>query len=140
MGFGTDLAFGKHYETLLLDYIEHDTVEFAPKCCKGWDLELTYQGTKVKYEVKSDRMAHKTGNVAIEISCSGKPSGITSTEADIYAYFIVSPTIPPTLYLIPIEDLKKLIISPDFRRVRGGDGWRSEMVLVPLEHLHPFIF
>jgi hypothetical protein len=140
MGFGTDLAFGKQYEKLLLDYIEHDSVEFSPACCKGWDLELTYEGMKVKYEVKSDRMACRTGNVAIEIACNSKPSGISSTEANFYAYFIVYPTMSPTLYLIPTDALKELIIDNKYRRVKGGDGWRSEMVLVPIADLYEFIF
>ena len=140
MGFGTDLAFGKEYEKLLLDYIEHDTVEFSPPCCKGWDLELTHEGMKVKYEVKSDRMACRTGNVAIEVGCNNKPSGITSTEADFYAYFIVYPTMSPTLYLIPTDILKGLVLENKYRSVRGGDGWRSEMVLVPIADLYEFIF
>jgi hypothetical protein len=140
MGFGSDLAFGKQYEKLLLDYIEHDTVEFAPKCCKGWDVALTYEGYTVKYEVKSDRMACTTGNVAIEIACNGKPSGVSSTEANFYAYFIVYPTMSPTLYLIPTDALKELIIDKKYRRVKGGDGWRSEMVLVPIADFYEFIF
>lgn len=140
MGFGTDLAFGKEYEKKLLDYIEHDTAEFSPVGCKGWDVELTYQGVPVKYEVKCDRMACRTGNVAIEIACSGKPSGISSTEANFYAYFIVFPTMSPTLYLIPTDALKELIVDKKYRRVKGGDGFRSEMVLIPLIDLYEFIF
>jgi hypothetical protein len=140
MGFGTDLAFGQVWEKKLLDYIEHDTVEFAPPRCKGWDLELTHDGVKVKYEVKSDRRAYLTGNVAIEISCSNKPSGINTTEANFYAYFIVPPADTPNLYLIPTDCLKELIIDKKYRRVKGGDGWRSEMVLVPINDLAEFIF
>ena len=138
--FEPDLAFGKQYEKLLLDYIEYDTVEFSPACCKGWDVELTCDGYSVKYEVKSDRMACRTGNVAIEISCSGRPSGISSTEANYYAYFIVYPTMSPTLYLIPTDALKELIIDNKYRRVMGGDGGRSEMVLVPIADFYDFIF
>ena len=140
MGFKCDLAFGKEWENKLLDYIEHDTVEFSPPCCKGWDLELTYEGVKVKYEVKSDRMACRTGNVAIEIACNGKPSGVSTTEANFYAYFIIFPTMSPTLYLIPTDALKELIIDNKYRRVKGGDGWRSEMILVPIEELYEFLF
>lgn len=140
MVFTADLAFGKEYEKLLLDYIEHDSCVFSPKGCKGWDVELTYQGYSVKYEVKSDRMACRTGNVAIEVACNGNPSGVSSTEANYYAYFIVFPAMPPTLYLIPTDALKELIIDKTYRRVRGGDGWRSEMVLVPIADLCEFIF
>lgn len=140
MGFKTDLAFGQVWERKLLEYIEHDSVEYAPPRCKGWDLELTYQGEKVKFEVKSDRRAYLTGNVAIEITCNNQPSGINVTEANFYAYFIVPPADSPTLYVIPTDSLKELVIDKKNRRVRGGDGWRSEMVLIPMSDLAEFIF
>ena len=38
-----------------------------------------------KIEVKSERdIWQKTGNIAIEYECYGKPSGISSTEADYW--------------------------------------------------------
>ena len=36
----------------------------------------------LRIEVKTDRQAHMTGNVAIETRCRGKPSGISITTAD----------------------------------------------------------
>jgi hypothetical protein len=140
MGFGTDLALGKEWEHRLLDYIQYDTVCFAPPRCKEWDLETTHEGTTVKWEVKCDRMAYRTGNIAIEFCCNHIPSGITSTHADYYAYFVLHPSDDPTLYLIPTENLKRMIEHPNYRRIRGGDGFRSEMILIPLEDLYPFIF
>ena len=140
MVFCADLALGKAYESLLLEYIEHDSVIFSPPRCKGWDLIMTYGDNSVKWEVKADRLAFKTGNVAIEIACNGVPSGITSTEADFYAYFIVQPFNDPTLYIIPTDKLKDLTANPEYRRVKGGDGWRSAMVLIPLIDIYEFIF
>jgi hypothetical protein len=140
MGFGSDFALGKEWENKLLDYIQYDTVSFAPPRCKGWDVETTCENHTVKWEVKSDRMACRTGNVAIEFRYKGNPSGITSTEADYYAYFILRPAEDPTLYLIPTENLKTMIESPTYRRIRGGDGFKSEMILIPLDDLYPFIF
>lgn len=48
-------------------------------------------------EVKEDRMAHGTGNYAIEFECGGKPSGIEVTTAETYIlvdyeYVVVIPT------------------------------------------------
>ena len=139
MTFFADLTLGNEWESKLLNYVEHDTFTFAPPLCKGWDVATTYQDHTVKWEVKSDRMACRTGNVAIETRCNGIPSGITSTEADYYAYFVLQPASDPTLYMIPTEHLRTMV-TKNYRMVRGGDRYASEMVLVPIEHLCPFIF
>lgn len=142
MGFINDLTFGNQWERNLLNYIEHDTVVFSPKGCKGWDVELEYQGNKVRYEVKADRMAHRTGNLAIEFACNNVPSGITTTEADFYAYFIIRDGLEPHLYLIPTADLKAMMEEPkeEWRTVKGGDGWRAEMMLIPLVCFSDYLF
>ena len=139
MTFFADLALGNKWESKLLDYVEHDTYSFSPPLYKGWDVATTYQDHTVKWEVKSDRMACRTGHVAIETQCNGVPSGITSTEADYYAYFVLQPTSEATLYMIPTDHLRTMV-TKDYRIVRGGDRYASEMVLVPIEHICPFIF
>jgi len=139
MTFFADLALGNKWESKLLDYVEHDTYSFSPPLYKGWDVATTYQDHTVKWEVKSDRMACRTGNVAIETQCNGVPSGITSTEADYYAYFVLQPASEATLYMIPTDHLRTMV-TKDYRIVRGGDRYASEMVLVPIEHICPFIF
>ena len=75
---------------------------------KGFDLDLkdgllaenrlndTLRGAKI--EVKSDKQAWKTGNIFVEDSCNGKPSGISTTEAEFWAYEVRL----NTFYLIPI--------------------------------------
>lgn len=137
--FFQDLALGNEWESKLLDYVEHDTFAFAPPLCKGWDVETTYQDHTVKWEVKSDRMACRTGNVAIETQCNGIPSGLSTTDADYYAYFVLQPASDATLYMIPTEHLRTMV-TKDYRKARGGDRCASEMVLIPIEHLHPFLF
>ena len=94
---------------------------------KEYDLIITKDNNETRIEVKSDRHASKTGNLAIEYECNNKPSGITSTEADYYIYFIVHPDRDET-YKIPIDDLKNLV--KDCRKVSGGDGNRSKMYLL----------
>jgi hypothetical protein len=142
MGFINDLTFGNQWERNLLNYVEHDSVQYSPKGCKGWDVELMHEGCAVRYEVKADRLAHRTGNLAIEFACHRKPSGITTSEADYYAYFIIRDGEEPVLYLIPTADLRLLMEDPkeDWRTVRGGDGWRAEMLLIPLVELEQYIF
>jgi hypothetical protein len=133
--FQKQLANGNIYEMRSLMYMEHDTYEQKQGKFKPYDLIITKDGIETKIEVKSDRQAGKTGNMAIEYECNGKPSGITSTEADYYIYFIIysddiqeDGTPREECYKIPIKRLIK--IAKECRKVRGGDGNRSCMYLV----------
>lgn len=139
MSFFADLEFGNEWESKLLHYVEHDSARFSPPLCKGWDVATTYQDHTVRWEVKSDRMACRTGNVAIETRCNGLPSGISSTEADYYAYFVLQPASEASLYMIPTEHLRTMV-TKNYRMVRGGDRCASEMVLVPITDLYEFLF
>lgn len=42
----------------------------------------------VKVEVKKDDWTTKTGNIAIEFECRGKPSGISITKADFWCHVV----------------------------------------------------
>ena len=46
-----------------------------------------------KYEIKCDRWTMISGNIAIEHSCFGKPSGIETTESDFYIYYVLNKNI-----------------------------------------------
>lgn len=41
-------------------------------------------------EVKHDRQAHHTGNVAVEVSQHGRPSGINATSATCWAFLLAT--------------------------------------------------
>ena len=128
MGFRKDLAFGNDYEMLFVEKYHSDgnKIDMPKGCFKLYDVCVD----GVKYEVKADRQTHKTRNIAIEYECSGKGSGITTTTADFYAYFIVIPNGMYHLYMIPTFILRKYISEEKyFRIVSGGDGWRSKMYL-----------
>ena len=91
-----------------------------------------------KFEVKRDRMSSKTGNIAIEIECSGKPSGITATEADWFVYILSGDKYNDEIVLFfKTQRLRKLVaeIQGEKGYVMGGDGRRSKMVLVPIVRL-----
>ena len=133
--FLNQLKNGNVYEIRSLMYLEHDTYEQKKGKFKPYDLIITKDGKTCKIEVKSDRQAGKTGNMAIEYECNDKPSGITSTEADYYIYFIIyaddiqNDGLPrEECYKIPIKEL--IEISKKCCKVRGGDGNRSRMYLV----------
>jgi len=132
MGFHQDLEYGNAAEEFAISLYEYDEVGRAPKCVfKDWDFWLRSGDTKVFYEVKKDKMTKRTGNVAIEFECSGKPSGISTTKADNYLYFIEGENV---YYEIPVDYIKQVIAENKYKRkVRGGDDYRSHCYLFARE-------
>ena len=131
MGFKSDLELGELYQQKFLDLIEYDTAEMAQGCFKPYDIKLVYQGQEMFFEVKCDRISHRTGNMVIEHTCNGKPSGITTTTADYWVYF---PIGLPYCLVIPVKRIRKYIEMGKYLcDRRGGDGWRSQMYLMSME-------
>jgi hypothetical protein len=124
MGFTDDLQFGSKYEREFFDSLTNArriTGKFKP-----YDI---IDSNGIKYEVKSDRLASKTGNICIEYMCNQVPSGISSTEADFYIYFVVTQH-GYRLYKIPTDDIRDMIEKQVFHKsMSGGDGWRSKFYL-----------
>lgn len=143
MPFVEDLKFAHLYENLLLNYIheDYDEVEFAPQDSSQseWDVKITKGNFICKYEVKADRMSYKTGNVCIEYECNSRPSGISTTQADIYAYFVVKNANDCDCYLIPIKYIKTLIENGDFKKVNCGDRYKTKAFLIPLNKFSSFL-
>lgn len=124
--FYNDLEFGNKYE---IEYTKIKGLNDAV-ISKGknsyYDI-ITKDG--IKYEIKSDRMAHKTGNLCIEFECSNKPSGISITQSDYYGYFIVNDN-GYVLYTIPTEKIKEEIQKKTYKRtLKGGNGFKSNFYL-----------
>lgn len=143
MPFTEDLKFGEVYQSILLNYIHEDyeEVEFAPQnqAFKDWDVKVSKGNYICRYEVKADRLTNKTGNVCIEYECNGRPSGIATTQADVYAYFVVKNANDFDCYLIPVKFIKTLIESGDYRKMVGGDRYRSKFFLIPLNRFSSFL-
>ena len=108
--FTKDLSYGKKHENLVMKSMEN-------------------------FELKTDRMAHKTGNVYVEFQSRGKDSGIRTSKSDTWIFKIVSKGDRHLFSVqIPLTRLKKLV-STDYRIVPGGDNLTSRGYLVPLTHL-----
>jgi hypothetical protein len=60
--------------------------------------------------------------MAIEYKCRGKPSGIRKTKATYFAYYFPNLS-SKQLWIIRVEDLKKLIKDNNFSRVSGGETY-----------------
>ena len=110
--FDLDLEFGQIWETKL-------------------NKLLTEKG---KIEVKTDRMAHKTGNIVIEFESRGKLSGISTTKADYWMIWIEESGIG---LFIPTDKLKEIV--KDCKIVNGGDNNTSKLYLVPLNYILNYI-
>lgn len=94
---------------------------------KEWDIQWSQNGRIYTAECKQDLMAEKTGNVAIEVSSRGKPSGLSTSKADYYVYLIRG-----DYYMILTASLRLHISADLYRFVKGGDDNTSELYLIPV--------
>jgi hypothetical protein len=109
-GFAVDLLIGQAAEGTLAEVLK-----------AGVD-------TPVTIEVKSDKGAWKTGNVFVEYEYRGKPSGISTSEADYWAF-----ECDGTYFIVRRHRLVALVTAAkkEGRCVYGGDHDWSRGALVP---------
>jgi|TARA_X000001388_G_C2189443_1_gene106914 uncharacterized ubiquitin-like protein YukD len=114
---------------------------------KKFDLDLEYGKVREqmvadmlqdkKIEVKSERgMWMRTGNIAIEYECYGKPSGIAATESDYWFHNLcIEDEVFATL-VFDTNSLKRIIDNLDYKKsVSGGDNKAARMYLLNLQKL-----
>ena len=83
-----------------------------------------------RIEVKHDLQAARTGNVAVEVSHGGEPSGIVATTSDLW--IVVTDA---ELLFIPTARLRDFVIGETFPEVPAGDQHAARVKLVPLSRL-----
>ena len=98
-----------------------------------------FQG-KGGIEVKTERdMWKRTGNIAIEVCFKGKPSGLSSTNADWWVHILSDNGEIDTAFMFEVHKLRKkirrLVSRKEARIVMGGDNNDSQIVLVPISKL-----
>jgi len=126
--FKEDLEFGNASEFLLKHHLELEGINSTSINDASGDLRY-----EVMVEVKTDRKWQETGNIAIEIRRDGKPTGLSTTDSDIYVYVLDGVS---AFWYVRTQELKTFLKSIETRRVMGGDGNRTEMVLVTLSQFH----
>ena len=90
-----------------------------------------------KIEVKTERdWWKKTGNIAIEYECNGKPSGIDKTESDFWIHILSNGNDNYCKLVFDVPMLKRIVekYKPTHSRMIGDRGV-SNCVLIPLEEL-----
>ena len=144
--------FGKN------SYIKEEGGRWMPLTegyCKGHDLKVEedilfgkigeeftkelFEGN-TKIEIKTERdIWETTGNIAIEIRCKGKPSGISTTESSVWIHLLSVKGVIKGGFLFKVDQLrdkiKKLHKSGNLKMVMGGDDNLSQMVLLPINGL-----
>ena len=116
-----------------------------------FDLDLQYgqiyeEGLKVlleskgKIEVKTERDKwYDTGNMAIEIKCNGRKSGLAVTKADWWFHIFAKDGQVKGMLCLPVSELKNICRgfkrNNKLRKVMGGDGDRSELLLLPIKEV-----
>ena len=90
-----------------------------------------------KIEVKSERdMWVRTGNIAIEYECYGKPSGINATKSDYWFHNLCIGDETFATLVFDVPSLKRIIDNLDEKRtVSGGDNGAARMYLLSLQKL-----
>ena len=114
---------------------------------KKFDLDLQYGKVREqrvaemlqdkKIEVKSERdMWVRTGNIAIEYECYGKPSGINATKSDYWFHNLCIGDETFATLVFDVPSLKRIIDNLDEKRtVSGGDNGAARMYLLSLQKL-----
>ena len=112
--FDVDLEFGKQWEKHI-----DDMFSGAKKC-----------------EVKTERDTWtRTGNICIEIESYGKPSGLTSTEAEIWVHNLVKDNELCCSLMFNTDKLRKIMEDMKPYTVMGGDNNASKLYLVNITKL-----
>ena len=119
----------------------------AIKANKKFDIDLKYGqirenhvssmfGDK-KIEIKTERdWWYKTGNIALEYECNGKPSGISATQSDYWIHILAKGNKNHCMLVFEVSRLKKIINKyKDTHTRMVGDGGRSKCVILPIKKL-----
>jgi len=139
--FERDLTLGEKGEKIIMLYLfcnGYKDIKITEGYFKEYDISGTSpkNGATVLYEVKTDEYCKESldsGNMAIEIECKKKPSGISCTTADVFVYYYYHLSVE-NLWMIKVDELKSLLkkIHKDkgLKIVYGGDNNQSKMILL----------
>ena len=117
------------------------------KANKNFDIDLKYGQVREKQvsnifankkiEVKTERdWWEKTGNIALEYECNGKPSGISTTQSDYWIHILAKGDKNHCMLVFEVSRLRKIIDKyKDTYTRMVGDGGRAKCVILPIKKL-----
>jgi hypothetical protein len=102
-----------------------------------WEKQVSNIFANKKIEVKTERdWWEKTGNIALEYECNGKPSGISATQSDYWIHILAKGNKNHCMLVFEVQRLKKIIDKyKDTYTRMVGDGGRSKCVILPIKKL-----
>jgi hypothetical protein len=120
--FLNDLSAGQRAEAMVQTILHNAGMQTETKKGSAYDILAKKDNEEFTIEVKFDIYAARSGNIAIEYynPKSNIPSGLTATQADLWAHII---TKPMSVWLTSVKRLKKFVESfPPHRVIDcGGD-------------------
>ena len=117
------------------------------KINKKFDIDLKYGQVREKQvsnifankkiEIKTERdWWDKTGNIALEYECNGKPSGISATTSDYWIHILAKGKKNHCMIVFEVSRLKKIVNQYKETHTRMvGDRNASKCVLLPIKKL-----
>ena len=115
---------------------DFSVTQFSKDFKYGKKHEKLVMKSREDYELKTDRLAHKTGNAFVEFESRKKESGIVTSKSSIWIFKIVDKSDKHLFSIeIPLDRLRKKVYNSTYRIVRGGDSLTSKGYLVPLQDL-----
>ena len=115
---------------------DYSITQFSKDFKYGKKHEKLVMKSREDYELKTDRLAHKTGNAFVEFESRKKESGIVTSKSSIWIFKIVDKSDKHLFSIeIPLDRLRKKVYNSTYRIVRGGDSLTSKGYLVPLQDL-----
>lgn len=138
--FHRDLKLGNDAEKKLGELLEKSEFKTQYKNLPEYDLVCEGNGVSFTVEVKFDKMASETGNVAVEFYNTKKcePSGITKTTADLWCFVFEKPS---EIWLTATKRLREfLICKTPFRSIFGAGDNNAALKLYRIEEILPKIF
>ena len=90
-----------------------------------------------KFEIKTERdWWFKTGNIALEYECNGKPSGINATKSDFWIQILAKGDVNHCMLIFEVNKLKKIVDEYKEKYTRMvGDRNASKCVILPIKEL-----
>jgi len=129
MAWEEDKRAGEEIEQKFIDMLKSRGWEnvFQTTGKTGIDVIGINKDDRVRsFEVKYDRESANTGNVAIEMACSGEKTSISKATCDFVVYYVDN-----SFY--HIEGALLSWLMKDRATIKGGDGGRVDMVLLEME-------
>lgn len=119
------------YKNALIRLVIHDKYEIKEtNLYPEYSIEFFNGDNKSVYEVRADKYSYKTNNIVIDYEHSGYPSGILTSKAQYYAYFVSKPFKDYDLYIIPTDKIKQEVDNKTYKMaLDGNDNDQTKMYI-----------